>query len=606
MKTPLRLLSVICFSAFLAACASSPSNSLGQLPPTQYTDLDTLLQQASKRDDSRGIGLYLAAADLAWQQRLVARARKILDGIDLNQATPAQLIFAKTLEAEIAVALKQPKSALKALNHPSFQYLQKMPNNQQIRTGLVRAQAFEESSQFAAAVRERIKIAPILTESAAFDNHQATWRLVNTLSITQLQLELESTDDPIFHGWLTLAHVTKSTHSLQQQQSDLLQWVLQNPKHPAGQKLPEALQQLQQLQIQTINSIALLLPSNDPNQNVVNALRNGFFAAHYIAKENGEPTPNIRLYDSNSFTSLDAFYQQAQSDGIELVVGPWEKDLVRQLASRPTLAIATLALNYADRGQIPPQQLFQYGLAAEDEARAAANRAWADGLRRTAIMVPASAWGERIQAEFAAHWKSLGGQVVGTTRFSRPTELPAQIAELLELRASEQRTKQLEATLEMKVAAQPARRQDIEFIFLAASPEQARHIKPALAFQYAGDIPIYATSAVHSGANEIYPELNGLQFSEMPWFIEPNHPTRQHITQLWSNAQGGLGRFYAMGADAYRITSQLQQLSTLPSNSSTGLTGILQLDQQRRIHRNLYWVEFNNGQLTPLKDARIE
>ncbi len=85
---------------------------------------------------------------------------------------------------------------------------------------------------------------------------------------------------------------------------------------------------------------------------------------------------------------MDAFYQQAAADGVELVVGPWEKPLVRQLANRAQLPITTLALNYADNEQQAPEQLFQYGLAAEDEARLAADRAWADGMRRAAALVP--------------------------------------------------------------------------------------------------------------------------------------------------------------------------------------------------------------------------
>ncbi len=602
MKTPLRLFSVICLAAFLAACASSPSDNLGQLPPTKYDDLEQLLLQASKRNDSKGVGLYLAAADLAWQQQQELRARKILEGIDFSQATPAQYIFAKTLEAELALARKQTNSALKALQHPSFVHLAEMPQFQQVRTALVLAQALQDSGKPLAAARERIAIAPQLEGQVAFANHQSIWELLNSLPRTQLK----SSGETVLDGWLTLISITQTSTSLEQQQAKIQQWVIQNPAHPAAQQLPEALKQLQQLQVKKINSIGLLLPSKDANQNVVTALRNGFLAAHYIAQASGESTPTIHLYDSNKIPSLEAFYQQASADGIELVVGPWEKPLVSQLASRAELPIATLALNYADNHQRGPQQLFQYGLAAEDEARLAADRAWADGMRRAAVMVPKSVWGDRVLEAFSAHWQSLGGQVVDTTHFDRPSELAGQVAELFQLRASEQRAKQLEATLGAKVAAQPSRRQDIDFIFLAASPEQARQIKPTLAFQYAGDVPIYATSAVNAGSGEVYPELNGLQFSEMPWFLEVSDATRQHITQHWPSAQGSMGRFYAMGADAYRLTSQLQLLRALPNSSVTGLTGILKLDADQRIQRTLYWVEFIDGNLEQLKEARID
>lgn len=602
MKTPLRVLSTLCLSAFLVACASSPNKTLGELPTTQYSDLDKLLLQASQKNDNQALSLYLAAADLAWQQNQALRARKILESIDLSQATPAQQIFAKTLEAELALARQQAKRALKALEHPSFVHLNEMPLSQQIRSQLVRAQMYQDIGQPLTAARERIYIAPLLDGQQAFNNHQQIWDLLTSLP----RVQTKDTGEAIMDGWLALLRISQAPGALVQQQMNISQWALQNPSHPAAQQLPEALARLQQLEADNINSLALLLPSKDPNQGVVNALRNGFFAAHYLAQASGEHTPTIHIYDSSSISSMDAFYQQALADGVELVVGPWEKNLVTQLAKRSQLPITTLALNYADSQQHPPQQLFQYGLAAEDEARVAADRAWADGMRRAVALVPKNAWGERVLAAFSAHWQSLGGELLATQHIDRPTELAGQIAELFQLRASEQRAKQLEKTLGTKLAAQPARRQDIDFIFLAATPQQARHIKPTLTFQYAGDVPIYATSAVNAGAVEVDPELNGLQFSEMPWFIESDDATRQHITHHWPQALGSMGRFYAMGADAYQLANQLQQLSAIPNSSAVGLTGTLQLSPEQRIQRTLYWAQFSNNRIEQLKGVQSD
>ena len=156
------------------------------------------------------------------------------------------------------------------------------------------------------------------------------------------------------------------------------------------------------------------------------------------------------------------------------------------------------------------------------------------------------------------------------------------------------------------MATQPARRQDIDFIFLAATPQQARQIKPALTFQYAGDVPIYATSAVNSGSGEVYPELNGVEFSEMPWFLEHDNVTRAHISNSWPQALGSMGRFYAMGADAYQLMSQLQQLRALPNSSSAGLTGTLKLNSQQRIERTLYWARFTKNSIEQVKETQLD
>ena len=68
-------------------------------------------------------------------------------------------------------------------------------------------------------------------------------------------------------------------------------------------------------------------------------------------------------------------------------------------------------------------------------------------------------------------------------------------------------------------------------MFLAATPQQARQIKPTLAFQYAGDLPVYATSHLYTGTNNPTQDqdLNGIRFCETPWLLNPSDPTRQQV-----------------------------------------------------------------------------
>src|SRR5690606_26884216 len=125
--------------------------------------------------------------------------------------------------------------------------------------------------------------------------------------------------------------------------------------------------------------------------NVARALRDGFMSAYYHAQQSGQNPPQIILYDSTEIASLDSFYTQARTEGIQLVVGPLEKNLVKELGQMPQLPIMTLALNYDDGNEMGPAQLFQFGLAAEDEAQSAARRAWHDGMRRAVGPVPRGA-----------------------------------------------------------------------------------------------------------------------------------------------------------------------------------------------------------------------
>jgi len=162
-------------------------------------------------------------------------------------------------------------------------------------------------------------------------------------------------------------------------------------------------------------------------------------AAHYQAQQAGQNPPAIEVFDSSRVTSMDAFYAQAKAAGVQLVVGPLEKPLVKQLSTHQQLPITTLALNYSDSTVQGPAELFQFGLAAEDEAREVARRAWADGKRSAVAMVPKGEWGDRVLEAFRQSWQAKGGTFLGVERIDQPVALAQQVADLFQLRNSEGR-----------------------------------------------------------------------------------------------------------------------------------------------------------------------
>ncbi|WP_407312159.1 penicillin-binding protein activator [Pseudomonas sp. nanlin1] len=600
----LRLFSALCLAALLAACASSPSSNLGELPRMPNASIEQLLEQAnaSKKPDEAAL-LRLSAADQAYRQQDNARAAQILDQVSLDALKPGQQVIASTLAAELAMARNQPKAALTALEHPSLQRLAELPVEQQIRTHNVKARALEADGQTLAAARERIFVGPLLSGEPATANNEAIWTLVSSLPADQLQSGASGTDD--LAGWLSLAQITKTAGTLEQQQQAIDNWVAQHPEHPAAKQLPDALTKLKQLASQPLTKIALLLPQDGPLASVARALREGFMAAHYQAQQAGQKPPVVQVYDSARLTSMDDFYRQAQADGVQLVIGPLEKPLVKQLSTRPQLPITTLALNYSDSTQTGPAQLFQFGLAAEDEAREVSRRASADGLHRAVALVPRGEWGDRVLAAFRQDWEAKGNTLIAAEHVDQPVQLAQQIADLFQLRDSESRAKSLQSTVGGQVAAQPSRRQDVDFIFLAATPQQAQQIKPTLNFQYAGDVPVYATSHLYSatGDRNQYNDMNGIRFCETPWLLDTSNPLRQQVTRQWPQAAGSLGRLYAMGVDAYTLAPRLGQLKALPDNRVEGLSGSLSVNAGQRIERQLPWAEFAGGEVKRLPNT---
>lgn len=599
----LRLFTALCLAALLAACASSPSSSLGELPRTPDASIEQLLEKAASSKSAEDAALLrLSAADLAYKQKDFPRAARILEQVPLDTLKPAQQVFASTLGAELAMSRNQPKAALTALAHPSLQHIAELPAELQVRTYSVHAAALEADGQALAAAQQRVLLAPLLSDQAASANNDAIWALVASLPAEQLQ---QPGNDQTLAGWTSLAFAVKSAGTLEQQQAAIDTWVKQHPEHPAAQQLPVALTKLKELAGQPLTKIALLLPQEGPLAGVARALRDGFMAAHFQAQQAGQPAPAVQLFDSSRIGSLDDFYRQAQASGVQLVIGPLEKPLVKQLAAKPQLPITTLALNYADAGQKAPPQLFQFGLAAEDEAREVSRRARADGMVRAVALVPSGEWGDRVLAAFRQDWEGNGGTLLAAERIAQPVALAQQIADLFQLRQSEGRAKSLQSTVGGNIAAQPSRRQDIDFIFLASTPQQAQQIKPTLNFQYAGDVPVYATSNLYSASGDVnqYNDMNGIRFCETPWLLDTSNSLRQQVVQQWPQAAGSLGRLYAMGVDAYSLAPRLGQLKALPDNRVQGLSGSLSMNANQRVERQLPWAEFAGGQVKRLPDT---
>lgn len=322
MMARLSPLLILGLAALLTACASSPSSTLGELPRTPQATTQQLLQQADQSDPAKAAELRLAAADQSLTKGEAARARGILEQVPLDSLKPAQQISPVPFWTEIALIEGQPQQAQQALAHPAFERLGELPVDQQIRSQTVRARTLEATGQTLAAARERIFTAPLLSGTAAKENHEAIWGLLSALPAGESQGAGGDTD---LDGWLSLATAVKQAGTFAQQQRAIDSWIAQHPQHPAAKQLPAALEQLRQLADQPLTHVALLLPMQGQLASVAQALRDGFLAAHLQAQQAGATDLRIELYDSSRITSLDAVYQQAQADGVQLIIGPLEK-----------------------------------------------------------------------------------------------------------------------------------------------------------------------------------------------------------------------------------------------------------------------------------------
>jgi len=437
-------------------------------------------------------------------------------------------------------------------------------------------------------------------------NQQDIWQALSMLSERALQQLRTAPPPDVLSGWMELVQLTKAyqLHPASLREA-VKRWQRRYPGHPVQAALLTDLLTRRVEDILVPKQIALLLPLSGKYARAGEAVRDGIIAAYYTREARAAQT--LRVYDSAS-TDVAVLYKQAINDGAELVIGPLDKNRIEHLVTTDDLPVPTLALNYVENEDIPAR-LFQFGLSPEEEARQVAERTWLDGHVNAAALIPAGPWGERVFGAFAGRWQEIGGKVVERQNYNASrNDYSTPIRMLLNLDESRRRYRSLVRLLNQTIKYTPRRRQDIDFIFLAAYPRQARQIRPQLKFYHAADLPVYATSHVFTG--NLNPErdrdMDGLIFGDMPWVLvgsSTHRGLRAEVEPYISRAGNRLQRLYALGIDSYNIIAALSPLKKYPYQRYDGETGSLGLDAKQRIHRQLTWVRFRSGRPVALDET---
>ncbi|MAD46962.1 MAG: hypothetical protein CMH98_18365 [Oceanospirillaceae bacterium] len=478
---------------------------------------------------------------------------------------------------------------------------------QELRISLLRAAWYESKGEYLSAARERDFLSGALEGERYDQNHARIWQDLMSMNELELLKWAEKIPDTQFGSWLELAAISRNPRlTLDEHLAAVRTWQQHNPSHPAAKKLPGGLALLEDLAEHRPTNVALLLPLTGPLEKTGAAIRDGFMAAYYESVAKGYETPDVNIYDSQLYSDPQIAYVQAQLDGAQWMVGPVNKMQVQGLQAQESLPMPTLALNYGDRSETEgtPDNLYQFGLAAEDEAEQIAEQAWTDGHRRALVMVPRGGWGERIFEAFRERWTALGGEIGEARFYPNVSDYNPEIKALLNVDDSQARYKTMRRLLRESTEFEPRRREDADWVFMVSLPQQGRMIKPALAFNFASDLPVYATSHVFSGVvnRQKDRDLNGIRFCDVPWLLETSD-LHDSVERAVPNGMGGYARLYAMGVDAFRLLARIRQLEVFPYAQMFGSTGALTLDDQRRIHRRTECTIFRSGQPAQVADS---
>ncbi len=542
---------------------------------------------------------YLSA-EAMFRAGLPQQASQTLEELPPSMLTLELLLKRQLLAAEIPLR-RDPDLTLSLLLQPAVNdSLLPEENGLFAQYHLLRARAFARLGNHLETAREYILREFYLIEQPQIEANQlAIWQSLSLLTAEALeQLRIQPPPDAL-SGWMELVAIAKD-YSLSPAAvgQKIAEWQSRYMSHPASEQVLTLLFERSQELASRPANIALLLPLSGRYAKAGAAIQDGILAAYYSDPQRHSIT--LRSYDiGEQADQITRIYQQAVNEGAEFIIGPLDKTAVATLAMEESLPVPTLALNYAQ--QAVNDKLFQFSLAPEDEAREVAERAWLEGYTQAGILVPNNALGERLNLAFSERWQELGGLVVSESRYQDDkNDFATPIKALLNISDSERRQRRVRQLLGDRVEFIPRRRQDIDFVFLAANPRQARTIRPQMKFHHAADVPLLATSHLYDGKNNRAQDrdMDDILFCDMPWTL--NAPSaQQELKQLNADAfkphRGQLQRLLAMGIDAYQLVPLLPVLESHPYERYRGETGNLRVTEGRRIGRRLQWARFERG-----------
>ncbi len=564
--------------------------------------------QASKAATTQAREEYqLIAAEILFDRGLLdsgqnklAELPQLMSSLELQQRR--DIVFSKSL-----LFSDQPEAAVAAL-----------PNPAEVESALDRARVHETRAQSFSRLDDpdneliaRIELEKELHDENIIDkNHRQIWTMLTTQPVSRLRTLTTNVRGDTYQGWLALAMLNADAASNPNLRSEKLdQWRALFTQHPARDRfVPQIYTSTDPFDFTapsngTINSIAVLLPlSAEGLGQVAGSIRDGIIAAHQFSSDQFNP-PTLRFYDVGENPGyVRAAYENAIADGADAVIGPLRKQAVSAIVTLRDVNVPTVTLNTVDPSLTysdSSANIIQFGLAPEDEARAAASRAIGLSLKNAVVIQADDSRGDREARAFQDAMFSYGGDVLHVAVLPKDEyDYSKPIKDALQITQSDARFKQISNLVGAKLFFEPNIRPDVDVIFLAVSSEQARSVRPQLDFFHASQVPRFGTSRIAGPDDDIKKnrDLNSIYYPEAPWVLREsmqNDPLRKQILESFPGASGAYAKLYALGADSYKVVTNLNALSN--GERLEGFTGDLEFTGTGYVRRHLDWAQYQEG-----------
>lgn len=376
------------------------------------------------------------------------------------------------------------------------------------------------------------------------------WNIVRMTPREQQNSNLTSAESSDERAWWELGLIDSTALSLNGRKAQIEEWRSTQESSvlnalPVDQFVPRSPQP---------QHIALLLPQTGPLAAPALEIRNGFIHAQFRESHVNEKM-RITVFDTEEKPIQDVV-SEAIEEGVDTIVGPLDKERLRELTELRNLEVPVVALNRVDLTN-RNTNLYQLGLDVEDDAVAISQLLNAQGMNRVILMQGATSWATRAAMTFI---NAAGPEIeiVGEVVLSNLGEITEAVSDVLHVTNSNERFDAIKQISLNEIEFVARRRQDVDGIVAFLGKAEFEILSAALEYHFAADVKLFVTAP---SIRELLNSVNrneGIHFTISPVFTEQSSlfDEIKKATNLSADAIS----LHALGCDAYRIVNHLELL----------------------------------------------
>ncbi|WP_394129280.1 penicillin-binding protein activator [Shewanella maritima] len=599
--TTTKFVGALLLSAFLAGCATQTDHATTTIDTSMETvkhSAKVYVNEAQNTQDTGKQQRYLLLAAHAYiNEGNYDAANKVLRSLKLGNDS-SLLAQQRFLSAIVTEKTTSVSAAIKQLNYPSQWQL---PRWQMANYYQYKANLYQRNNQPIDQARQLSFLSQYVSKDEAVLVNDDIWNMLQPLHEETLRVFMNDKSNPIFSGWLQLAYIAKHyAVTPSQLVSYLGQWQQQNPSHPAAIQLPTDLEQALNARPFNPQTVAVLLPLSGNRATVAEPIKQGIMAS-YLSQQTQF---DLQFFDTEK--GIAAAYQQAEQAEVDFIIGPLfaqDVETLHQLQAEQTNHIPQLFLNQVDKFEVNPNQ-FYFSLSPAQEASDAAFKMFNDGVKQPLIFASNNSIGKRMAESFIEAWTELAETDVEVHYYDSGDQMRVTVKQALGVSESEARIQRIKELIGNNTEADFRSRQDIDAIYMVSGAQDLILLKPFLDVNFSvfsKPIALYTSSRgrVSTRDGQATPELNGTMMSDIPWLMQSSNETRM-VNQLWHTWSNSKKRLFVMGFDSVELINRLAQMRAFPGYQFNGRSGVLTVNPQGVIDRQLSWGKYVSGNLRPL------